>query len=53
MICDGNPLKSLEKEAKSMVDSSDFRLKEIFCGMRSSSRDHFPSLERLSIASLC
>jgi len=42
MICDGNPLKSLEKEAKSMVDSSDFRLKEIFCGMRSSSRDHFP-----------
>ncbi len=42
MICDGNPLKSLEKEAKSMVNSSDFRLKEIFCGMRSSSRDHFP-----------
>ncbi len=25
-----------------MVDSGDFRLKEIFCGMRSSSRDHFP-----------
>ncbi len=25
-----------------MVDSSDFRLKEIFCGMRSSSKDYFP-----------
>jgi tRNA 5-methylaminomethyl-2-thiouridine biosynthesis bifunctional protein len=42
MVCDGNPLKALEKEVKSMVDSSDFRLKEIFCGMRSSSKDYFP-----------
>ena len=40
--CDGKPLKSLEKIASTMVDSSDFRLKETFCGMRSSSRDFFP-----------
>lgn len=40
--CDGKPLKSLEEIASNMVDSSDFRLKETFCGMRSSSKDFFP-----------
>jgi tRNA 5-methylaminomethyl-2-thiouridine biosynthesis bifunctional protein len=40
--CNGRPLKGLEEIASTMVDTSDFRLKETFCGMRSSSRDYFP-----------
>ena len=42
MVCDGRPLKSLEEKASQMVDTSDFRLKETFCGMRSGSKDYFP-----------
>jgi tRNA 5-methylaminomethyl-2-thiouridine biosynthesis bifunctional protein len=44
MVCDGEPLKGLFETASTMVDSSDFRLKEIFCGMRSGSKDYFPLL---------
>jgi len=42
MVCDGQPLKGLFKSASQMVDSSDFILKETFCGMRSGSKDYFP-----------
>jgi len=42
MVCDGKPLQSLEEKASWMVDTSDFRLKETFCGMRSGSKDYFP-----------
>ena len=42
LVCDGRPLAALEAEAKEMVDSSDFRLKETFCGMRAGSKDYFP-----------
>jgi tRNA 5-methylaminomethyl-2-thiouridine biosynthesis bifunctional protein len=42
IVCDGRPLKSLEEKAVQMVDTSDFRLKETFCGMRSGSKDYFP-----------
>jgi len=44
MVCDGEPLKKLFETASTMVDTSDFRLKETFCGMRSGSKDYFPLL---------
>jgi len=42
ILCDGQPLKSLEELASTMVDTTDFRLKETFCGMRAGSKDYFP-----------
>ncbi len=42
MICDGKPLASLEAQAAQMVDTTDFKLKETFCGMRAGSKDYFP-----------
>jgi len=42
MVCDGKPLKGLFESASQMVDTSDFVLKETFCGMRSGSKDYFP-----------
>ncbi len=42
MVCDGEPLKGLFQSASQMVDTSDFLLKETFCGMRSGSKDYFP-----------
>jgi tRNA 5-methylaminomethyl-2-thiouridine biosynthesis bifunctional protein len=42
MVCDGEPLKGLFESASEMVDTSDFVLKETFCGMRSGSKDYFP-----------
>ncbi len=42
MVCDGEPLKGLFETASQMVDTSDFVLKETFCGMRSGSKDYFP-----------
>ncbi len=42
VVCDGRPLASLETQAAQMVDISDFRLKETFCGMRAGSKDYFP-----------
>jgi len=47
MVCDGKPLATLEQQASQMVDSSDFRLKETFCGMRSGSKDYFPLVGRV------
>ncbi|OQX50487.1 MAG: FAD-dependent oxidoreductase [Epsilonproteobacteria bacterium 4484_20] len=41
-VCDGKPLRSLEEKAAEMVDTSDFRLKETFCGMRAGSKDYVP-----------
>jgi len=40
--CSGEPLKRLFDVASTMVDTSDFKLKETFCGMRSGSKDYFP-----------
>jgi len=42
MVCDGQPLRGLFETASSMVDTTDFVLKETFCGMRSGSHDYFP-----------
>jgi len=42
MQCDGEPLKRLFESASQMVDTSDFVIKEIFCGMRAGSKDYFP-----------
>ena len=42
MSCDGQPLSGLMKTASTMVDTSDFKLKETFCGMRAGSKDYFP-----------
>ena len=47
MVCDGKPLKSLEEHASQMVDTSDFVLKETFCGMRAGSKDYFPLVGRV------
>jgi len=42
MVCDGEPLKRIFESASQMVDTSDFVLKETFCGMRSGAKDYFP-----------
>lgn len=42
IVCDGEALKELFESASQMVDTSDFVLKETFCGMRSGSKDYFP-----------
>ena len=47
MACDGKPLQSLEEKAAEMVDTSDFKFKETFCGMRSGSKDYFPLVGRV------
>ncbi len=47
MLCDGEPLKGLFETASQMVDTSDFVLKETFCGMRSGSKDYFPLVGRV------
>ncbi len=47
MVCDGRPLASLEEEAKTMVDTADFVLKETFCGMRAGSKDYVPLVGRV------
>ena len=47
MACDGEPLKELFSTASQMVDTSDFILKETFCGMRSGSKDYFPLVGRV------
>lgn len=40
--CGDDPMKELFSTASEMVDTSDFKLKEVFCGMRSGSKDYFP-----------
>jgi tRNA 5-methylaminomethyl-2-thiouridine biosynthesis bifunctional protein len=40
--CGEEPLKGLFAIASSMVDTSDFKLKNTFCGMRAASKDYFP-----------
>lgn len=40
--CAEEPLKDLFNEASRMVDTSDFELKDVFCGMRAGSKDYFP-----------
>ena len=42
MLCDGNPLKDLESKAKKLYPNLKIKLKRTLCGMRSTSRDHFP-----------
>lgn len=42
--CAEEPLQELFTEASSMVDTSDFTLKDVFCGMRAGSKDYFPLL---------
>jgi len=40
--CGEKPLANLLTIATDMVDTSDFKLQEIFCGMRAGSKDYFP-----------
>ena len=42
MLCDGKPLKVLEEKAKKLYPNLTIKLKRTLCGMRSTSRDHFP-----------
>ena len=37
----------LKEKASSMFDTSDFQLQEVFCGMRSGSKDYFPLVGRV------
>ncbi len=51
--CNGKPLEEIFKMASTMVDTSDFKLKETFCGMRSGSKDYFPLLgEVINVSSM-
>jgi len=45
--CTQDPLFELFKTASTMVDTSDFKLKKIHCGMRSGSKDYFPLVGRV------
>ena len=47
MQCDGKPLAGLFAKASGLVDTSDFVLRETYCGMRSGSKDYFPLLGRV------
>ena len=47
MVCDGEPLKGLISSAKELANIDELKLKETFCGMRSSSRDYFPTVGRI------
>ena len=47
MQCDGRPLATLFEKAAELVESSDFTLRETYCGMRSGSRDYFPLVGRV------
>ncbi len=47
MACDGEPLKELIANAKELAEISELKLKETFCAMRSSSRDHFPTIGKI------
>ncbi len=40
--CHGRPLDALFGKASGMVDTGDFVLEQVFCGMRSGSKDYFP-----------
>ncbi|HHS93647.1 MAG TPA: FAD-dependent oxidoreductase, partial [Campylobacterales bacterium] len=42
--CADEPLRELFSVASDMVDTSDFKLKNVFCGMRAGSKDYFPLL---------
>jgi len=47
IICNGMPLKSIQKEAQNMANLSDLRLKEIICGFRAGSKDYFPLVGKI------
>ena len=40
--CEASQALSLKEKASALVDTSDFQLKEVFCGMRAGSKDYFP-----------
>ncbi|CAA6809406.1 MAG: FAD dependent oxidoreductase [uncultured Sulfurovum sp.] len=42
VLCGAEPLKGLFSIASEMVDTSDFKLKKTFSGMRAGSKDYFP-----------
>ena len=44
MECQDMQALGLQERAKGLVDTSDFRLLETFCGMRAGSKDYFPLL---------
>ncbi|NPA50882.1 MAG: FAD-dependent oxidoreductase [Epsilonproteobacteria bacterium] len=51
LYCDGNPLSSMEQEAKAIL-KKELRLKKLYCGFRSSSRDYFPLVGKVVDSSL-
>jgi len=47
MVCSGDPLAPLVAQSEQMVALENLKIKEIFCGMRSSSHDFKPLLGRV------
>ena len=47
MQCNGKPLDNLVERAKDLVDFNSLEVKEVFCGMRSGSRDFFPTVGKI------
>ncbi len=47
MLCNGKPLEPLIEKAKELVNLDSLEIKETFCGMRSGSRDYFPTIGRI------
>ncbi len=42
VACEKEQALLLKEKASSLIDTSDLELKEVFCGMRSGSKDYFP-----------
>lgn len=42
ITCKEKQALSLKEKASSLIDTSDLKLKEVFCGMRAGSKDYFP-----------
>ena len=47
LVCNGEPLKNLEEVALKVANIKNFKIKEIFCGYRANSKDHFPIVGRV------
>jgi len=45
--CDDVEAQGLKKMASSLVDTSDFTLEKVYCGMRAGSRDSFPLIGKI------
>ena len=47
IACREEQALSLKEKASSLIDTSDLKLKEIYCGMRAGSKDYFPLVGKI------